>query len=119
LITPFHKDLLKSQYFNLRSIFIGEGNILEISREDAEDKGISDGDLVRVYNSRGHCLMKAKISSRVRRGVVLSYGIPWPKIVGDGTPNFTTSSTVSDIGGGSTYHTNYVELEKIMGPISL
>ncbi|MDH5811590.1 MAG: molybdopterin-dependent oxidoreductase, partial [Candidatus Verstraetearchaeota archaeon] len=108
-ITPFHRDLLKSQYFNIKSIY-SEENVVEISSEDAEDRGIREGDLVKVYNSRGYCIMKAKISSRVRRGVVLSYGIPWPKLLGDGTPNFTTSSAVSDMGGGSTYHTNYVEI---------
>ncbi|MEM3621788.1 MAG: molybdopterin-dependent oxidoreductase [Candidatus Methanomethyliaceae archaeon] len=108
-ITPFHRDLLKSQYFNIKSIY-SEENVIEISSEDAEDRGIREGDLVKVYNSRGYCIMKAKISSRVRRGVVLSYGIPWPKLLGDGTPNFTTSSAVSDMGGGSTYHTNYVEI---------
>lgn len=108
-ITPFHRDLLKSQYFNIKSIY-SEENVIEINSEDAEDRGIREGDLVKVYNSRGYCIMKAKISSRVRRGVVLSYGIPWPKLLGDGTPNFTTSSAVSDMGGGSTYHTNYVEI---------
>ncbi|MBC7113631.1 MAG: molybdopterin-dependent oxidoreductase [Candidatus Methanomethyliales bacterium] len=112
-ITPFHRDLLKSQYFNIRSIYSEEWMVIEINKEDAEARGIKDGDLVKVYNKRGSCTMKAKISSRVKKGVVLSYGIPWPKLVRGGTPNFTTSSAVSDIGGGSTYHTNYVEVEKL------
>jgi anaerobic selenocysteine-containing dehydrogenase len=112
-ITPFHRDTLKSQYFNIRSIYSEEWMVIEMSGEDAEARGIKDGDLVKVYNRRGSCTMRARISSRVKEGVVLSYGIPWPKLVGDGTPNFTTSSAVSDIGGGSTYHTNYVEVEKL------
>ncbi|MCX8181697.1 MAG: molybdopterin-dependent oxidoreductase [Candidatus Methanomethyliaceae archaeon] len=112
-ITPFHRDTLKSQYFNIRSIYSEEGMVVEMNMEDAKARGIKDGDIVKVYNNRGECVMRVKISSRVGRGVVLSYGIPWPKLVGGGTPNFTTSSTVSDMGDGSTYHTNYVEVEKV------
>lgn len=115
-ITPFHRDLMKSQYFNIRGIYPGgEGKlILEMNEKDATARGIKDGALVRVYNERGWCVMRVNISSKVQVGVVLSYGIPWPKMVRSGmTPNFTTSSRVSDMGGGSTYHTNYVEVERV------
>lgn len=112
-ITPLHRDLNKSQYFNIKSIYPDGKLVLEISQEDAEARNIKDEDLVKVFNIRGECVMVAKISRKVRKGTVLSYGIPWPKMVeGGGTPNFTTSSKVSDMGGGSTFHTNYVEVVK-------
>ncbi len=113
-ITPFHRDLMKSQYFNISRIYSEGGLIVEMNAEDAAAREIKDGDMVKVYNNRGGCVMKAKISPRVRRGIIMSYGIPWPKMVRGGrTPNFTTSSRVSDMGGGSTYHTNYVEVERL------
>ncbi|MGQ9759827.1 MAG: molybdopterin-containing oxidoreductase family protein [Candidatus Methanomethylicaceae archaeon] len=113
-ITPFHRDLNKSQYFNIKEIYPNGKLVVEISQEDADARSIRDGNLVKVFNNRGGCMMIAKISSRVRRGTILSYGIPWPKMVsGGGTPNFTTSSRVSDMGEGATFHTNYVEVIKV------
>lgn len=38
--------------------------------DDASARGIADGDLVRVFNDRGACLAAAKLSDRIRRGVV-------------------------------------------------
>ena len=38
--------------------------------EDAAARGIADGDLLRVYNDRGACLAAARLSDRIRRGVV-------------------------------------------------
>jgi biotin/methionine sulfoxide reductase len=38
--------------------------------EDAAARGISDGDLLRVFNDRGACLAAARLSDRIRRGVV-------------------------------------------------
>ena len=38
--------------------------------DDATARGIADGDLVRVFNDRGACLAAARLSDRIRRGVV-------------------------------------------------
>ncbi|MCQ8892450.1 MAG: molybdopterin-dependent oxidoreductase [Candidatus Methanosuratincola sp.] len=113
LLSPFHRDLSKSQYHNIGAIFGGDAQIVEISQEDAAARGISDGDRVRVFNARGDCVMRAKISPRVRRGVAVTHGIAWPKLLEGGrNVNFTTSSETSDIGGCSTFHTNFVEIER-------
>lgn len=114
LITPFHRDLHKSQYFNIGAIFAKRDQEIEMSPADLEERGLADGDRVLVWNDRGNCVMKARASEKVRKGVALSYGIPWPMLVEGGrTPNFTTSSAISDIGGCSTFHTNYVEVSKL------
>lgn len=114
LLSPFHRDLSKSQYHNIEAIFGGEAQAVEISQEDASSRGISEGEKVRVFNSRGDCIMVARISSRVKKGVAVTYGIAWPKLLEGGrNVNFTTSSSTSDIGGCSTFHTNFVEIEKI------
>ncbi len=52
---------------------------LNISPQDAKKRGICDGDVVRVYNDRGSCVLKAAISTRMPPGVV---NIPhgwWPR----------------------------------------
>ncbi|MGI8477940.1 MAG: molybdopterin dinucleotide binding domain-containing protein, partial [Thermomicrobiales bacterium] len=38
--------------------------------EDARSRGIADGDVVRLFNDRGHCLAGAVVSADVRPGVV-------------------------------------------------
>ena len=38
--------------------------------EDAAARGIVEGDLVRAFNDRGACLAAARLSDRIRRGVV-------------------------------------------------
>ena len=38
--------------------------------DDAAARGIADGDMLRVFNDRGACLAAAKLSDRIRRGVV-------------------------------------------------
>jgi len=114
LITPFHRDLMKSQYFNIRSIYGADEQVVEINADDAKARGVNDGDRVRIFNQLGDCIMGAKVSGKVKKGVALSYGIAWPKLVdGRRTSNFTTSSHTADLGGGSAYHTNYVDIEVI------
>ena len=44
--------------------------VVEIYPVDAEKRGISDGDLVTVFNSRGRVTLKAKVTEGVRPGVV-------------------------------------------------
>jgi anaerobic selenocysteine-containing dehydrogenase len=113
LITPFHRDLMKTQYYNIKSIYGADEQVVEINIEDARAGGIRDGDSIRIFNQRGDCIMRAKISGKVRCGVALSYGIAWPKLVeGKRTSNFTTNSHTADLGGGSAYHTNYVDIER-------
>ncbi len=113
LLSPFHRDLSKSQYHNIEAIFGGDAQTLEISQEDASSRGISDGEKVRVFNMRGDCIMVARISARVKKGVAVTHGIAWPKLLEGGkNVNFTTSSATSDIGGCSTFHTNFVEIER-------
>ncbi|MEM1587279.1 MAG: molybdopterin-dependent oxidoreductase [Candidatus Bathyarchaeia archaeon] len=44
--------------------------VIRINPVDAEARGIKDGDIVRVYNDRGSVLCVARVTHRVRPGVV-------------------------------------------------
>lgn len=73
-----------SQYYNLPWIQEIEGPAnVHINKEDALARGICDGDKVRIFNDRGElCDIAAKISIRVKPGVVeLSSGM-WVKLGG-------------------------------------
>jgi trimethylamine-N-oxide reductase (cytochrome c) len=47
--------------------------VLYINPKDAEARGIRDGDLVLVYNDRGSVVCVAKVTERVRPGVVRAW----------------------------------------------
>jgi len=52
---------------------------ISINPQDAEKRGIKDGDVVSVYNDRGSCKVKAMINEAVPPGVVhIPHGW-WPK----------------------------------------
>src|SRR5436190_12255946 len=49
---------------------IGGREPVRIHPQDATARGISDGDIVRLYNDRGACLAGAMLSDALRPGVV-------------------------------------------------
>ncbi|HTE81054.1 MAG TPA: molybdopterin dinucleotide binding domain-containing protein, partial [Reyranella sp.] len=93
---------------------------------DAAARGIGDGDLLRVLNDRGACLAAARLSDRIRRGVVrLSTGA-WfdPQDSGSnsplekhGNPNaLTLDIGASKLSQGCIAQTCLVEIERFDGP---
>jgi biotin/methionine sulfoxide reductase len=94
--------------------------------DDARARGIADGDLLRVFNDRGACLASARLSDRIRRGVVrLSTGA-WfdPEQIGSnrplekhGNPNaLTLDIGASKLSQGCIAQTCLVEIERFDGP---
>ncbi len=79
---------------------------------DAAPRNIKDGELVRVFNDRGYCHILAEVSESVKQGVIASPGLWWGFQYPDGrNPNHTTPDFISDIGGGSAFNTNLVDVE--------
>lgn len=113
-MTLHTKNLINGQMSQLPHIQAVAGEpLLFMNPVDAEARGINDGDMATVKNDRGDCNLKVKITSeRVLPGVVLSYACPWGKLNGGRNINSTTSEEVSDIGDGSTFHSNLVEVVK-------
>ena len=113
-MTVHTKNLINGQLSQLPHIqaVMGEPTLF-INPEDAKSRGINDGDKVKVKNDRGDCTLVAKVTSeKVLPGVVLSYACPWGKLFGGRNVNATTSDRLSDIGEGSTFHSNLVEVVK-------
>ena len=46
---------------------------VRVHPRDAEARGIADGDIIKLYNDRGSVLGIAKVTERIRPGVVHSY----------------------------------------------
>ena len=94
---------------SLRSI---EGEpLVEIHPDDAAARGITDGQLVRVFNDRGSYRCKASVGERARPGVVNGLGVWWRKLGLDGSNvNELTSQRLTDIGRAPTFYDCLVEV---------
>jgi anaerobic dimethyl sulfoxide reductase subunit A len=84
---------------------------------DAIPRGISDGDLVRVWNDRGELVIYARLTKRILPGVVdIPQGAWWnPDANGvdqGGCINVLTSHRWTPLAFGSTQHSIMVEVEK-------
>jgi anaerobic selenocysteine-containing dehydrogenase len=91
-------------------------NKLEMSRSDADARGIATGDQVRVFNSRGEVRLTALVDGTVQAGVVATR-LNWSKLMPDGIGiNALTSERLTDLGGGPTFYSCLVEVEKMPGP---
>ncbi len=84
-----------------------------VSPADAAARGIADGDEVRLVGARGAARFRALVSEDTRPGVVVAEGLWWHRFQPGGwNVNALTSDRVADMGGGPTFHSNLVEVEK-------
>jgi anaerobic selenocysteine-containing dehydrogenase len=90
--------------------------ILEITTADAVPRGITSGDAVRVWNDRGAVELTARISDAIPAGTVASR-LNWQKLSRGGVNvNELTSQRLTDIGGGATFYSTLVAVEKVESP---
>jgi anaerobic selenocysteine-containing dehydrogenase len=81
---------------------------------DAADRGIADGDRVRVHNERGELTLTARVGDDVRPGVVaVAHGWWWS--LSGGAANDLTSDGLTDVGGGSAMYGTRVEITPAAG----
>lgn len=115
LITPKNDDSMNST-FGYRPLVDEQTAVITIHPLDAEPRGISTGDSVRVFNNRGECHLQAEVDHSVAAGVVSSPSVRWPKLAADGNSvNMLTSQRLTDKGGGPAFYNCLVELEKAPG----
>jgi anaerobic selenocysteine-containing dehydrogenase len=81
--------------------------------DDARQRGIENGDRVRIFNQRGSCTLVAAVDGEVRPGVVFAPSVRWNKHAADHRNiNVLTSDRLTDIGGGATFFSCLVDIEK-------
>ncbi len=86
---------------------------LKINPKDASNRDISEGDWVYIENDRGSAKLMARLSDAVKPGVAVTVKDYWPKLCPDGkSANFTTPEYISDMGGGSAFQTNLIQVRK-------
>jgi len=117
LISAKIGTFLNSSFSHLPSFLRSERHpTIELNRSDADARGISGGDSVKVWNKRGDCRLVARISDRVRPGVAFAPSTWWNKLSPSGSNvNATSSQELTDIGGGATFYDNLVQVERHTG----
>lgn len=113
MISPPARNFLNSTFVNVTSLRDIEGEpILEMHADDAAERGLASGTVVRVFNQRGDYRCKMTISPRARPGVVNGLGVWWRKFGMDGkNVNEVTSQRLTDLGRAPTFYDCLVEVE--------
>jgi len=114
LLSPAAHHFLNSTFSNVESLQRSEKEPrIWINPLDAESRNISDGDPLRVWNRRGEARLRAVVSENVKPGVAWSPSLWWHRDSPGGNVNMLTSDRLTDMGGGSTFHTNLVQVQKV------
>ncbi|MFJ1450463.1 molybdopterin oxidoreductase family protein [Bacillus halotolerans] len=109
---PNHNFLNSTFSNNAKHVKLEKTPKLFINTKDAEKHGITDGEAVRIWNSRGECELTAAVGEQVLPGVVVSQGL-WADEPGKNQlVNALTPDRLSDMGGGATFFSGRVQIEK-------
>jgi len=116
LITTHFKRRANNQFDNIPWLRELESQAVLINSADAQARGISDGDMVRVFNDRGEMVIPAKVTERIMPGVVDVPQGAWydPDEKGvdrGGCANVLTRDAYSP-GGSFAYNTCLVQVQK-------
>jgi anaerobic selenocysteine-containing dehydrogenase len=112
LISPKNDDSMNST-FGYRPDTDAHTAVLTIHPDEAKPRGIATGDAVLIFNDRGKCVLRAHVLPTVARGVVCAPAVRWPKLApGGNSVNMLTSQRLTDKGGGPTFYSCLVEVQK-------
>ncbi|MCS6804206.1 MAG: molybdopterin-dependent oxidoreductase [Acidobacteriota bacterium] len=127
---PFHYQPVRNERFPLAMISpatskmitstMGEYNYptlwLTMHPTDAAARAISDGDQLRVFNELGEVICRARVSDKIRPGVVSMPKGAWRHSSGNGlTATALAPAHVNEVGGGACYNDARVQVEKWAG----
>jgi anaerobic selenocysteine-containing dehydrogenase len=116
MISPPARNFLNSSFVNVQSLRASEGEPwLDIHPDDAAPRGVAAGRYVRVFNDRGSLELRARVTDRARRGVVVALSVWWRKLARDGknANELTSSDTLTDMGRGPTFYDCLVQVEAL------
>ena len=112
LISSKNDDSMNSTFGN-RPHVDADTSLLHLNQADATPRGIQTGDRVRVFNDRGSLMLRADVNGVVRPGVARAPSVRWNKSAEDGSNvNVLTSERLTDMGGGPTFYSCLVEVER-------
>ncbi len=120
-----HSQMCESESYR-NSYSVQGREPIYINPQDASQRGIADGDLVRVFNGRGQLLAGARVSEDYSPGIVRIYEGAWYGPVDEtigaldtyGDPNTLTQDIgASKLSQATSANTCLVEIEKFQGEV--
>jgi len=114
MISPPARHFLNSSFVNVTSLRAAEGEpCLDIHPDDARARGVADESYVRVFNDRGSLTLRARVTDRARRGVVVALSVWWKKLARDGknANELTRSDALTDMGKAPLFYDCLVQVE--------
>ena len=113
ILAPKSHGFINSCYANIDNKLKGQGEqFVLINQVDAMDRGIQEGEMIRIFNDRGSFDALAKITSDVGKGIVVATLGYWRQL-NNGTVNSVSSSAFGDMGNAQTSHDCLVEARAI------
>jgi anaerobic selenocysteine-containing dehydrogenase len=108
-------NFLNTSHANVKHLLTKEGTFyLDLHKQDADSRGVADGDQVKGHNDHGEVLATARIKNKVRQGVVCMPQGFWPSLLkGGSSVNALTNDRLTDIGEGSALQETRVEVIKV------
>jgi anaerobic selenocysteine-containing dehydrogenase len=112
MISPPARHFMNSTFVNIDSLRATEREpAVDVHPDDARARGLAAGAMVRVFNDRGAFLARLRVSDRTRPGVVVGWGVWWPKLAPGGhNVNAVTAQALTDLGRGPTFYDCLVEV---------
>ncbi len=114
-------NFMNSTFANLpghQAMERGTAGVLEMHTSDAQRRGIVSGDAVAVWNERGRIALVARVGDGIAAGVVAAR-LDWQKLSSAGNNvNALTSQRLTDLGGGATFYSVLVEVERLVPAVA-
>jgi len=86
---------------------------LKMNAGDAAARGLADGELAVAWNDLGEVAFHLEISDGVPAGVAVAEGVWWIEFApGQRTVNALVSQRLTDLGNGSTFYDNRIDVKK-------
>lgn len=115
MLSPKSHAFINSSYGNLDfHRRVQKEPVLLIHPDDAEERGITTGMPVRVFNDRGAFTVLAKVDSSTMPGVTVSSMGHWRKnMINLATPASLNPTAFADLGNAPTFSDTLVEVEVV------
>lgn len=114
LMTAPNPFALNASFYEQEDLRKKQGGMrLQMNPDDAAAKGLQDGERVIAWNELGEVTFLLSVTEKVPGGLAVAEGVWWLDFApGNRSVNALTSQRLTDLGGGSTFYDNRVDVRR-------